>query len=865
MTIRLTFLFSAIILLALASSAFGQIDSVIGQVTSSSTESYVGGMSGNGRFIVFESTGNLATENPRNADGNFEIFLFDYAQRRIFQITDTKSVLFNPSLAATQDNVRIAIVNSRPVISNDGRWIAFSSNATTSRPAAPNATNPGSFDGNTYTSPTPTPTATPTGTPTPTPTGSPTPTPTPPANPLTADGNTEIWLYQIPAYSSVADLSAGDEIPFTELSGGTFIPVTNTDASQTPRSGTASLGPSIADDNHDASISDNGNVLAFGSTRDLVPSIGNAFPAEDTEEIFTFIRGTNSLNQVTKTPRGAVSNPIYNKNPTISGNGLRVSFTSTGNNPIVGMTGGNNPDTSRNEEIFFSDLDATGAPAGIKKQVTVTTPTNPGDPVNIYDLGRRMSRDGRYIAFDSYADLANENSGTNYTSFALYLHDTTSNTTRRIGARSDADTTASGGDVAHYPGFTDYNANGSPATLVLQNRMNIKADGTVAATEADGLNPNSVRPSQIYSYPLNLPAATATFTRLAKFPTPNSFVASTQLMPSNSLSRMAFTLGLSELGLGNPDNLAEVYYFLKPTVTNEAPVSLSFSTGASRLPILATASPSPTPSGTATPTPTPTATPTATPTPTPTGSPTPTPTPVTPAAVLGMATGMLAYLDYQSGGDQPLVARTATGSLKRRFNLPMELSGLTMTINGVACGLKAVGQRRIEFVLPPALVSFTAGNVMPLVLNNNGVVMKGWVTIVPGRPDIFRADMLIASGGRAKTFNVTNTVFRTEPYPVRTIKIKGNRLVPTVLRVYLTGMELVASSVITVRIKDQVISGSNIKTGGTLVDPGIYTVDFDLPASLDGAGDSPIVVSVFVEGVSFDSRLDDTSTRVLIL
>src|SRR5207248_3152807 len=100
------------------------------------------------------------------------------------------------------------------------------------------------------------------------------------------------------------------------------------------------------------------------------------------------------------------------------------------------MTGGNNPSTSRNEEIFYSDLNA-GSPTGTKKQVTVTTPTNAGDPVNILDLGHRMSRDGRYIVFDSYADLAAENSGTNYTSFALYLYDTTTSAFRRILARSD--------------------------------------------------------------------------------------------------------------------------------------------------------------------------------------------------------------------------------------------------------------------------------------------------------------------------------------------------------------------------------------------------------------------------------------------
>ena len=90
-------------------------------------------------------------------------------------------------------------------------------------------------------------------------------------------------------------------------------------------------------------------------------------------------------------------------------------------------------------------------------------------------------------------------------------------------------------------------------------------------------------------------------------------------------------------------------------------------------------------------------------------------------------------------------------------------------------------------------------------------------------------------------------------------------LVPTILRVHLTGMELVASSVINIRIKDAVISGTNIRSAATIIDPGIYTVDFELPASLDGAGDQPLVVSVFLNGTTFSSRLDDTTSRVFIL
>jgi hypothetical protein len=878
-TLRLTFLFVIITLNLFAGSALGQVDSVLAQLSSSAAESFAGGISGNGRFVVFESRGDLATENPRNADNNLEIFLFDYAQRRIYQITDTKSLLFNTASLPIFSNIRVEITNTRPVISNDGRWIAFSSNATTSRPEMPDKTNPSFFDANAFTSPTPTPSPTATPTPTGSPTGSPTATPTPSptatpaANPLTEDGNLEMWIYQIPAYPEVADLSAGDEIPAVNLAGGTFIRVSNTEPSQFPRPGTSTTGPFIAEDNHDASISDDGNVIAFVSTRDLVPCPGpdpcpngNQYPEEDNDEIFTYVRSISTVQQVTKTPRGLISNPIYNKNPTISGNGLRITFASTGENPIIGMTGGVNPEESRNEEIHYTDLSALGMPEGVKKQVTTTTSTNPGDPVNILDYGRRMSRDGRYIAFDSYADLAATPPGANSTAFALFVYDVTTDTFRQIGPRSDADTAATGGDVFRYPGFTDYDAGGVATTLVFETRLNITASGMVPTVAADGLNPDPGRPAQIYSIPID-PAAPQVFARLAKFPPPASLIASTQLITSNSLERAVFNLGLTELGGANFDRFTEVFYFLKPDVASETPVTISVSTGATGIPVtFATpATPTGTPTATATPTatPTPTVTPTGSPTATPSAS--PTATPVTPPAVYGISSGMLAIINYQAGTNQPIVARTSVGSIDRSFSLPIELSGLTMTINGYACGLKAVSQHRIEFVVPPGLPTALEGLSYPLVINNNGTIMRNTVTLVPARPDIFNQNMTLEAGGRAKLFNVTNTVQTTEPFTVRTIKRKGNRLVPSVIRVYATGIGNVLAAGFTIRIGSVTIPAASVTTNATIIEPGVYTVDFLLPASLEGAGDQPIVLTVVLGNTSYSSRLDDTTSRVRIL
>ena len=931
MNLRSFIAFTVILSFLAVPTSRAQVDSVIGQFTRSSAESFAGSISGDGRLVVFESRGDLATVNPRNADGNSEIFIWDYAQRQIFQITDTKSVLKNTFGQPTQDNTRILIANKRPVISQNGLWVAFASNATAAIISTPDSLNPGSFDGNTYNTqdplpttgcpaptPTPSPTATPTATPTPsptaTPTGTPTPTPAPTStpfnNPLQCDGNMEMWLYRVPEVAP-ADLTSGDPVALTNLSGGAFTRVTNTPPSRYPQEGATLRTPFVADDNHDASINDDGNRIAFVSTRDLVPG-GNPFPNEDNDEIFTYTQSGGSptvsesapvktastrggrmsretttssaepenltygvgggavISQVTKTLRGPVQKPIYNKNPSISGDGLRVVFASTGDNPIIGMTGGNNPpDTSYNEEVFVSDLDASGAPTGVRRQITVTTPTNPGDPVNFLEYGKRISRNGNLIAFDSFADLANENSGTNYTSFATYLYDVAANTFRRIGARSNADEDAPGGDVARYPSFTDYDAAGNPSTLVLATRLNILPNGNVATTDSEGLNNDAARPVQFYLYPLDVPAASATFTRITKFPISTGFLAQSQPLTSDSSSRMAFNLGLTELGGGNPDLQSEVYYLYLPDASGSPVVdpALTFVTGASNLPITPTGSPSPTPTPgttpTPTPTPTPTATPTPTPTPTPTGTPVPTPTPVTPASVVGISPGMLARITFDEPLSPAVTPRTAVGSINQSFMLPMSLSGVTMTIGGHTVGLKSVNSNYVEFVAPRGLASALTGSNFPVVVNNQGSVIKGWVTIVPARPDIFST--VFGPGGRAQALNVTNRVHTPEPFTVTTVQVRGGDRVPSRIRLRITGVEGASAANFNIRIGSQTIVGANVLTGGVLVEPGVYTVDFQLPAGLNMAGDQPIVVNIVAGSTVFSSRLDDTAPRLRFL
>jgi hypothetical protein len=96
------------------------------------------------------------------------------------------------------------------------------------------------------------------------------------------------------------------------------------------------------------------------------------------------------------------------------------------------------------------------------------------------------------------------------------------------------------------------------------------------------------------------------------------------------------------------------------------------------------------------------------------------------------------------------------------------------------------------------------------------------------------------------------------------VKYRGGVLVPTVLRVYLTGVEGVAATQATVRFGSEAVIGA--LTGAVKTDiPGRYYIDFAMPASARGLGDVPIVVFITVGSTVYKSRLDDTSPRIRIL
>jgi hypothetical protein len=809
-------------------------DPVAIQLTSSpfGFYSFAGDISANGRFVVFESIGNLDTQNPRNADGNREIFLADYAQRRIFQLTDTKNVQKTPASPTPTPTptptpspsasptptpgptppdlslVKIEISNNRPMISLEPTLVG--GKRTYTIVFTSNAPDPRSFDGTDSTA-------------------------------LTGNANLEIWVYQLPAIDDIFDLSTGDNIPFTDLSAGTFNFVTNTVPSRALR--VIGTVPDVIDDNREPSISDDGNTVAFISTRNLVAAVGNAdanpelFFARTTGGFapgtFTYAQGTNTQDTV-----AGISDTLQ-QNPSLSANGSVVAFYSRAN------LASSNDD--KNPEIYVADF--TGSGIANVRQITKTKPeaagaTNAGLTLNILSPGRRLSRDGKFVAYESRAEDPASNNGTNSSFYAIFVSDVpatsaTASVAKQVGLRA----TVEPGDVTHFPTFSDYDGALAPHSLVFSSALNFNPNGTFPAAADDattGLNPvalGSIRPTQVFATQVPV-TTTNTFVRLTRNPV-QLFAFGIRPLASSTIRRIAFSLQGVELGGGNGDGSSEIFYLVTPVVTSESAAVLSFYTGASNWGPFASA--------------------------TPTASPTPTPSP-SPDFPAGLAPGELGIVRSTVGlanSDQ-----TAVGGAEasRRPVLPTELNGVTVSIGGSAAGLYFVGDTAAEginFVTPIGL----SGGVKSVVINNRGTVYRGFVNIVPAQPDIFTSTN--DAGGIAMVCNVTNTAVSgcvTGPFRVTTADSTGAQ-VPTKLEIYLTGVRFALPS----EAKVTFVNGStNTDVAATTVGPNVNMFGYDLlnitlPSTLAGAApiDYKIIVTV-TRGSLFTSRPVATAPQVTI-
>jgi hypothetical protein len=499
-----------------------------------------------------------------------------------------------------------------------------------------------------------------------------------------------------------------------------------------------------------------------------------------------------------------------------------VSFISSAN------LAANNADG--NAEIYVANFSG-GAVSNIRQ---VTRTQNGANNTNVLSTGRRLSRNGAFIAFESRATDPKANAVATAGTLGMFVYTVSTDTFVEIGTRTPIT------DIGRFPMFTDYNSALSPSSLVFASFLNFRPDGTFPSSQAqasEGINTDNSPDIFLTQIPAS---SSNTFIRLTNMPVFNA--QGTRPIASETRKRIAFTVGAEELGGGNNDGSPEVYYLLTPTITAQSGAVLSFFTGASNMPVTA-----------------------ATPAPSPTPTPTPTPSPA-PGAPIGLAAGELSIVRSTVALAPSDASAGSASETKRAPALPIELNGVSLSVNGAAAGLYFVGNasKQINFVMPiglPVGLGTVAINVLDSGANTD-TLYRGLVQIVAAQPDIFTTTN--DAGGRAIALNVTDPNTRTpEPFTVTSTDATG-ATVPTVIELSVTGMRFTSPVEVTVTVGTTAINGAAILAVRPNPEmPGFDIINFTLPSSLAGAGDVPIQVT-FTRGITTVSRPADTAPHITI-
>jgi uncharacterized protein (TIGR03437 family) len=198
--------------------------------------------------------------------------------------------------------------------------------------------------------------------------------------------------------------------------------------------------------------------------------------------------------------------------------------------------------------------------------------------------------------------------------------------------------------------------------------------------------------------------------------------------------------------------------------------------------------------------------------------------------------------------------------------LPVELNGVSVSVNGSAAGLYFVGNSpdEIDFVMPIGLASGQGAVVVNSANIGGGTVFRRNINIVNAQPDIFTT----SNGplGRAIICNVTSGLSFpcvTEPFSLMSPG-PGGTPVPTVLEIHLTGVRNIQTAATAVQVT---IGMTNITASSVTINRNMFGEDLitvTLPADLP-PGDHPIVITVTATGGPFRSRPAETAPKVLIV
>jgi len=167
-----------------------------------------------------------------------------------------------------------------------------------------------------------------------------------------------------------------------------------------------------------SAISNDGRYIVFASAAsNLVSGDTN-----NSEDIFVFDQTTGLVSRVSVGPSGVQSNSTDSMNPSISGDGRYVAFQSSSNNLVLN-------DTNNAQDIFVHDRTT-----GLTSRVSVTSSGAQVSNNGSTSVGPKLSNDGRYVAFSSYASglVAGDTNGT----WDVFVYDRTTGSIVRANTSS---------------------------------------------------------------------------------------------------------------------------------------------------------------------------------------------------------------------------------------------------------------------------------------------------------------------------------------------------------------------------------------------------------------------------------------------
>jgi len=251
----------------------------------------------------------------------------------------------------------------------------------------------------------------------------------------------------------------------------------------------------------------------------------------------------------------------------------------------------------------------------------------------------------------------------------------------------------------------------------------------------------------------------------------------------------------------------------------------------------------------------------------PSASPTPTPAPSpSPGEPAGLAPGEWSIVRSTAplaNSDQAAVGGSET---LRSPILPIELNGVSLSVNGAAAGLYFVGDSPAEgmhYVMPVAL----ATNVNTVAVNNRGTLFRGFIQVVASQPDIFSSTN--GADGVATACNVTNAFAGCLVGPFKVTTDVAGTPVPTVLELHVSGLRLAAAS----ETKVSFVSGTTtIDVTASTVRPntnmfGEDLITITLPSTLAGMApiDYRVIVTVTKTAGTFTSRPAASAPTITII